>query len=238
VKYRILLAALGAMLAAGCTTYTGPTQTTRLVKVANGTQAYQVECHGLFESSNACFAQVRNICKDKQPHLVSQIDDIDGSFNAKNNPRQLTFTCDTPAAAQPAPQPAAPQPVPQPAVPRPVVVPSQKILLQGDANFNVGSATLTPAATTKLDKFAGSYQGVNIKRLSISGYTDSTGSAVLNDRLSEARARSVQSYLTSRGVRASSYDVRGYGAASPVAPNNTAAGRAMNRRVEIDADGN
>jgi outer membrane protein OmpA-like peptidoglycan-associated protein len=73
--------------------------------------------------------------------------------------------------------------------------------------------------------------------MTIAGYTDSTGSAELNNRLSAARARSVQSYLATAGLRASKWDVEGYGSASPVASNATAIGRAKNRRVEIQVDG-
>jgi outer membrane protein OmpA-like peptidoglycan-associated protein len=78
---------------------------------------------------------------------------------------------------------------------------------------------------------------VDIDHLTIAGYTDSTGSADLNNRLSDARARSVQSYLANAGLRASKWDVQGYGSASPIAPNTTAIGRAKNRRVEIQVDG-
>ena len=71
-------------------------------------------------------------------------------------------------------------------------------------------------------------------RLSVSGHTDSVGRDAYNQRLSEQRAKAVTDYLVSSGVpRASVVSVKGMGEAQPVADNNTADGRAMNRRTEI-----
>jgi OmpA-OmpF porin, OOP family len=142
--------------------------------------------------------------------------------------------CGTPAAPRVEP---APQPAPAAARPAPVPNPARKVTLQGDANFATGSAALTPAATTNLDRFIDANRGIRIDRLAIAGYTDSTGSATLNQHLSAARAQAVQGYLTSHGVRAATADVKGLGSASPVASNATAEGRAKNRRVEIQVDG-
>jgi outer membrane protein OmpA-like peptidoglycan-associated protein len=169
---------------------------------------------------------------------VSSVDHITSDLKSENNPNEITFQCATPVVEQPVqPAPVVVAPVVAPA-PAPVRhAPQRKITLQGDATFAVGSATLTPIATAKLDDFVAANQGVDIERMTIAGYTDSTGSAELNNRLSAARARSVQSYLATAGLRASKWDVEGYGSASPVAPNTTAIGRAKNRRVEIQVDG-
>ncbi len=67
----------------------------------------------------------------------------------------------------------------------------------------------------------------------ISGYTDSTGEADYNQRLSEARAESVRSYLAAQGITEVRLVARGFGERSPVGPNETAEGRQLNRRVEI-----
>jgi outer membrane protein OmpA-like peptidoglycan-associated protein len=67
----------------------------------------------------------------------------------------------------------------------------------------------------------------------VAGYTDSTGSASHNQRLSERRAQAVLSYLKSHGLRSQSYAAQGFGSANPVASNATTAGRAQNRRVEV-----
>lgn len=67
----------------------------------------------------------------------------------------------------------------------------------------------------------------------INGHTDSTGSAQHNLGLSQRRASSVASYLAAQGVDSRRFAINGYGASQPIAANNTADGRAQNRRVEI-----
>lgn len=69
--------------------------------------------------------------------------------------------------------------------------------------------------------------------LAISGHTDSTGSASLNNRLSKDRANSVLKYLSTQGLSASRMTASGLGASQPIGDNATAAGREQNRRVEI-----
>jgi len=69
--------------------------------------------------------------------------------------------------------------------------------------------------------------------LSIEGYTDSTGSADLNMRLSMDRARSVYEFLMSQGITSGRMKYQGFGPENPVAPNDTEANRARNRRVEV-----
>ncbi|MGT2469413.1 OmpA family protein [Paraburkholderia terrae] len=235
--FRILTAIACVAGIAGCTSYSGFAHNTDVVTLANGTQAYRVQCLGLLESSKTCMAEVKRICGDKPAMRISSVDHITSDLKSENNPSEITFQCATPVVEQPAPVVVAPVPVPAVA-PAPVRhAPQRKITLQGDATFAVGSATLTPVATAKLDDFVAANQGVDIERMTIAGYTDSTGSAELNNRLSAARARAVQSYLATAGLRASKWDVEGYGSASPVAPNTTAIGRAKNRRVEIQVDG-
>jgi len=69
--------------------------------------------------------------------------------------------------------------------------------------------------------------------IDVVGHTDSTGSKELNQRLSEQRATSVARYLNSHKVLTERIIARGVGPGSPVASNETAEGRALNRRVEI-----
>jgi outer membrane protein OmpA-like peptidoglycan-associated protein len=94
---------------------------------------------------------------------------------------------------------------------------------------------LKPGAKEKLSKLAGillAYPGKY--RMEIEGHTDSIGSDEYNLRLSESRAGSVQKYLVQAGIDpARILAVRGLGKTAPVATNDTAAGRQMNRRVEI-----
>jgi OmpA-OmpF porin, OOP family len=228
---RLFFASACVALAAGCTTSSGLTYNNDVITLANGTQAHRVQCLGLAETTESCMDQVRKVCGDKQALRVSATDRAISGFKPEEDPREILFTCATPVVQQPAPH-AAPQPAPAPAP-----AAARKVTLQGDANFATNSATLTPAAKANLDEFIAANRGVDIQQLTIAGYTDSTGSAALNNRLSEARARSVQAYLGSHGLRAANYSVNGYGSASPVDTNATAAGRAKNRRVEIQVDG-
>ena len=67
----------------------------------------------------------------------------------------------------------------------------------------------------------------------IEGHTDSTGSAAINAKLSEARANAVRDYLIAKGFNADHLTAKGYGPSQPIDSNKTRSGRAMNRRVEI-----
>ena len=105
----------------------------------------------------------------------------------------------------------------------------------GDVLFDTGRATLKPTAREKLSKLAGillAYPG-NLM-LEIEGHTDSVGSDELNNKLSQSRAESVRDYMLQAGVKQDRVKaVRGFGKSKPIATNDTAAGRQMNRRVEV-----
>ena len=78
------------------------------------------------------------------------------------------------------------------------------------------------------------FKEFNKNGIDIIGYTDSTGSLQLNQDLSNRRARSVAAYLEGNGVQASRISSYGAGPSQPIASNDTASGRALNRRVEIN----
>lgn len=107
------------------------------------------------------------------------------------------------------------------------------VVLEG-VTFEVGSDVLTAAATRVLDRVAASLIGSPDLRVRVSGHTDSTGSRAFNMRLSQERAESVMGYLVAQGVDADRLVAVGYGPDRPVADNSTSAGRAMNRRVELE----
>jgi outer membrane protein OmpA-like peptidoglycan-associated protein len=99
--------------------------------------------------------------------------------------------------------------------------------------FETAKATLKPESFVQLEqvlKFMNSNPGV---RMEISGHTDNTGSLKLNTRLSQARAESVVDYLVEHGIEEGRLDAMGYAFSQPIAPNDTAEGRAKNRRVEF-----
>lgn len=103
-----------------------------------------------------------------------------------------------------------------------------------DVNFEFDSAQLTPGAQQVLNGVAERLVGNDGVRVSIEGHTDSVGSNEYNRDLSQRRAESVARYLNQRGVPASDMRAVGYGEERPVATNETDAGRAQNRRVELD----
>ena len=102
-------------------------------------------------------------------------------------------------------------------------------------SFETGKAVLKPTAQLTLAKLAGMAQVFPAVNMRVEGYTDSTGNAAANQKLSEARAKAVYDFLKSQGVADTRLAFQGLGAASPVADNATADGRAKNRRVEIVA---
>ena len=111
------------------------------------------------------------------------------------------------------------------------------IVSMPDVLFSTGSADLKPAARERLAKVAGiliAYPDIHVE---VDGYTDSTGTAMFNQQLSQQRAGSVQSYLVQQGVPSSSIDTHGFGQENPVASNDSAAGRQQNRRVELVVSG-
>ena len=108
-----------------------------------------------------------------------------------------------------------------------------KIEVPSDVSFAVGSATIEPRLRPVLDSFASGLGSQPSMLVRVVGHTDSTGSDAINDPLSLRRAESVRNYLEDRGVSAGRIEVAGRGAREPVASNDTAEGRAKNRRVEI-----
>ena len=100
-------------------------------------------------------------------------------------------------------------------------------------NFETGRSRLTVSSYDVLDQVAASLVAHPEVRVEIAGYTDNTGSAAVNRRLSNARALAVRSYLARKGVAPDRMVAAGYGPANPMASNETAEGRAENRRVEL-----
>jgi outer membrane protein len=138
-----------------------------------------------------------------------------------------------PAAAVPpftAPPAAAAPPVTAPPPPPPA--PASEQILEG-VTFATNSAQLTPGSVPVLDKVVAQIQSCNCSSVTIRGYTDSTGNANYNQRLSERRAAAVQEYLGTHGVPARMLSSAGLGESNPIDSNATASGRAANRRVTV-----
>jgi outer membrane protein OmpA-like peptidoglycan-associated protein len=111
------------------------------------------------------------------------------------------------------------------------------IVSMPDVLFETGKADLSMNARERLAKVAGILVAYPDIRVEIDGYTDSTGTVDLNQRLSENRAESVREYLAHQGVPASALSARGFGQDNPVASNDTVSGRQENRRVELVVSG-
>ncbi len=98
--------------------------------------------------------------------------------------------------------------------------------------FADGAATFTGNATGILDRVATALEGTT-GPVAVGGHTDDTGNAAGNQSLSQERAQAVVDYLAGKGLDASRFTAVGYGSARPIAGNDTDAGRAANRRVEV-----
>jgi outer membrane protein OmpA-like peptidoglycan-associated protein/Tol biopolymer transport system component len=107
-----------------------------------------------------------------------------------------------------------------------------KIILR-NIFFDFGKYTLRPESTNELQRLIKLLNDVPSMRIEISGHTDNRGSAELNQKLSENRAKAVVEYLVANGINASRLEYKGYGKDQPVATNDTDAGRQENRRTEF-----
>jgi OOP family OmpA-OmpF porin len=99
--------------------------------------------------------------------------------------------------------------------------------------FGTGNANLTKAAKAELDKGAQILKEHPAINISIEGYTDNSGTAAGNQKLSEKRAAVVKAYLVKKGISENRMRTSGFGQAKPIADNKTAKGRSANRRVEF-----
>ena len=107
------------------------------------------------------------------------------------------------------------------------------VLGENSVNFDFNKATLTAKAKQNLDKLVPVFKEYADTNIEIYGYTDITGSPEFNLTLSQKRAESVRTYLASKGLLNSRFKTTGLGIADPIASNETAEGRAQNRRVEF-----
>ena len=107
------------------------------------------------------------------------------------------------------------------------------VITLGDVLFSVNKAQLSPGGVRNVQKLADFLNQYPQRKVMIEGHTDSTGSLSINQPLSERRADAVRTALVGMGISGDRIQTRGYADAHPVASNNTAAGRQLNRRVEI-----
>ena len=108
-----------------------------------------------------------------------------------------------------------------------------KLNIPSDISFDSGRADIKPNFRTVLDQFGQTLRDNPGTTIRVVGHTDSTGSDAINQPLSVRRAESTAHYLEDRGVASTRIATAGRGESEPIADNNSDAGRARNRRVEI-----
>jgi len=141
------------------------------------------------------------------------------------------FTPDEPEfVPEPEPEPDEPPPPPPP--------PPKKVFVVEGVNFVSGKADITDESFGNLMVVVETMQTYKEVSFRVVGHTDNQGRKDANQKLSEARAKSVVDFLISRGISSSRLEYEGRGDNQPVASNNTAAGRAKNRRIEFQRTDN
>ncbi len=107
-----------------------------------------------------------------------------------------------------------------------------KVILK-NIYFETGKSTLKSESYASLDNVVRLLESNETIRIEISGHTDNVGSLSSNKKLSTARAKAVVDYLIQKGISSDRLEFKGYAFSMPIGPNDTAEGRAKNRRVEF-----
>lgn len=113
-----------------------------------------------------------------------------------------------------------------------------QVFLKNDILFATGSSELTAASMQTLSDLNKVLKKYPKNRIVVQGYTDSTGSDAINNKLSTQRAKAVYDFLLGSGLKTMSITYVGYGSSNPIATNSTAEGRAQNRRVVLQITAN
>ncbi|MCL2888590.1 MAG: OmpA family protein [Elusimicrobia bacterium] len=110
----------------------------------------------------------------------------------------------------------------------------QKISFNTPILFKTNSDKIEPQSLNDIQKIADVLKNHPNAKTTVEGYTDNTGDPAYNVNLSQRRAQAVADQLAADGANSANISAKGYGQANPIADNKTAAGRAQNRRVELD----
>lgn len=153
--------------------------------------------------------------------------DCDGAIKAQ--PRMQAVT---PAASAPAPAPVAEVKKEQPK--QPVIV---KQTFQAETLFDFDKSVIKPEGRKVLDGVVSRLQDITLEVVIAVGHTDAIGTDAYNQKLGLRRAEAVKAYLISKGIEKNRVYTDSKGERQPIATNKTAAGRAQNRRVEIEVIG-
>ncbi|HSI56129.1 MAG TPA: OmpA family protein [Ideonella sp.] len=115
--------------------------------------------------------------------------------------------------------------------------PVEKVTVRAVARFGFDKARIAPADQARILAEVGQMKDVTWQTVTATGHTDSVGPVGYNERLSSVRADAVKQYLVGKGLSPEMITTAGKGPQAPVASNDTAAGRAENRRTEIEFQG-
>jgi len=142
---------------------------------------------------------------------------------------------------------SAPEPAPDPEVPRSAVLQGAGFVQSSEGwefstseklLFEYNASSLVPAGRETVVRIAQLLMKLEVPAVRIDGHTDATGSVDYNNQLSLLRAQAVADVMMETGMPAAAITVRGLGSQAPVASNQTAEGRAQNRRVVVVIVGN
>lgn len=151
-----------------------------------------------------------------------------------------------PLKPEPMEEPRTLAPEPQPVAAPPPPPPVKTTTLAADTLFAINSFQLRPTAKTKLDEFAAELDQFDYQRIHITGHTDPTGTAQLNERLSRQRAEAVKRYLVTKGLPAAKIVAEGMGSSMPMVTDKNCSklprGQMVacfqpDRRVDIEVTG-
>jgi OOP family OmpA-OmpF porin len=124
--------------------------------------------------------------------------------------------------------------VAKPVAPNPM---ADKISIKAEALFDFDKAIVKPEGKKLLDQVVAQSAAIRLETIIAVGHTDSIGTVDYNIKLSQRRAAAVKAYLVSKGIDPNRITTEGKGKSNPVADNKTAAGRAKNRRVDVEIIG-
>ena len=159
---------------------------------------------------------------------------VHGTGDAKYITTGISLTYNFRAEAPPPPPP--PPPAPRAQAPAPPPTTEKKIVLRG-VNFDFDKSNIRADARPILDQAIAMLKQEGTISIVTEGHTDAVGSDQYNERLSIRRATAVKDYLVRGGISSNRIEIRGFGESQPVASNETADGRAQNRRVELRVSG-
>jgi outer membrane protein OmpA-like peptidoglycan-associated protein len=115
-----------------------------------------------------------------------------------------------------------------------VLIVKNRIVIKQQVHFAKNKAVILKDSYTLLDQVAEAIKTNDLKKVEVGGHTDNQGDKDANLKLSDDRANAVRTYLVKSGIEASRLTAQGYGDTKPIAPNMTAKGRELNRRVEFN----